>query len=155
DWIVMKCLEKDRARRYDTVNGLALDIEKHLNNEPVVARPPSVLYRLQKSARRHRVAFAAGAAIALTFVLAVIISTLEAVRATHAERQARLAQANEAAKLRRAEDSAANSRKVARFLKQTLQGVASATSRDRKVLQSILDMTAGSLGAELKDQPEV
>ena len=45
DWIVMKCLEKDRTRRYETANGLAMDIKRHLNNEPVVARPPSRLYR--------------------------------------------------------------------------------------------------------------
>src|SRR5215472_5549243 len=48
DWIVMKCLEKDRTRRYETVNGLASDIQRHLNNEPVVARPPSTGYRFQK-----------------------------------------------------------------------------------------------------------
>ena len=48
DWIVMKCLEKDRARRYDTANGLAMDIERQLKNELVVARPPSNLYRFQK-----------------------------------------------------------------------------------------------------------
>src|SRR5262249_44003665 len=48
DWIVMKCLEKDRKRRYETVNGLARDIERHLANEPVLARPPSTLYQLQK-----------------------------------------------------------------------------------------------------------
>src|SRR5208337_1236431 len=49
DWIVMKCLEKDRARRYETANGLAADLKRHLNNEPVVARPPSTVYRLQKA----------------------------------------------------------------------------------------------------------
>src|SRR6059036_2244744 len=59
DWIVMKALEKDRARRYETANGLASDLQRHLNNEPVVARPPSALYRLQKMARRNKVAFAA------------------------------------------------------------------------------------------------
>src|SRR5262249_60342753 len=55
DWIVMKCLEKDRARRYDTANGLARDVERHLNNEPVVARPPSTAYRVQKFVRRNKV----------------------------------------------------------------------------------------------------
>ena len=49
DWIVMKCLEKDRARRYETANGLAADLKRHLNNEPVVARPPSAAYRFQKA----------------------------------------------------------------------------------------------------------
>ncbi|MEN6428519.1 MAG: protein kinase [Phycisphaerales bacterium] len=56
DWIVMKSLEKDRARRYETASGLALDIERHLSNEPVVARPPSTAYRVRKFLRRNRVA---------------------------------------------------------------------------------------------------
>ena len=49
DWIVMKCLEKDRSRRYDTANGLAADVNRHLNNEPVIARPPSAAYKFQKA----------------------------------------------------------------------------------------------------------
>ena len=60
DWIVMNCLEKDRARRYETANGLAADVTRHLRNEPVLARPPSKLYEFQKTVRRHRVGFAAG-----------------------------------------------------------------------------------------------
>src|SRR5579859_1305085 len=48
DWIVMKALEKDRARRYETANGLAADVRRHLDNEPVEAGPPSKVYRLQK-----------------------------------------------------------------------------------------------------------
>src|SRR6185369_11976787 len=59
DWIVMKCLEKDRARRYETANGLAADLNRHLKNEPVVARPPSAGYRFQKLVRRNKLAFAA------------------------------------------------------------------------------------------------
>ena len=51
DWIVMKCLEKDRTRRYETANGLAADLKRHLNNEPVVARPPSAAYKFQKAWR--------------------------------------------------------------------------------------------------------
>jgi len=54
DWIVMKCLEKDRTRRYETANGLALDLERHLKHEPVVARPPSTAYRVRKFVRRNR-----------------------------------------------------------------------------------------------------
>src|SRR3989442_8952365 len=56
DWIVMKCLEKDRTRRYETANSLAADLQRHLNDEPVVACPPSALYRCQKFARKHRMA---------------------------------------------------------------------------------------------------
>ena len=55
DWIVMKCLEKERTRRYETVHSLARDIERHLSDEPVLARPPSVAYRLKKLVRKHRV----------------------------------------------------------------------------------------------------
>src|SRR5437667_6619167 len=59
DWIAMKCLEKDRARRYETAKGHGNDIQHHLNNELVIARPPTVTYRLQKLVRRNKLAFAA------------------------------------------------------------------------------------------------
>src|SRR5262249_31481400 len=98
DWIVMKCLEKDRARRYETANGLANDVHRHLNCQPVVARPRSRLYEFQKTVRRHKFGFAAAAAVgaALLIGLAVSLSLLvqekaERQRATAAEReQARL-----------------------------------------------------------------
>jgi len=90
DWIVMKCLEKDRTRRYDTANGLALDLKRHLNNEPVLARPPSTAYRIQKAIRRHKLGFAAAAAVSLALLIGVTVSTTQAVRATRAERAKRL-----------------------------------------------------------------
>jgi WD40 repeat protein len=76
DWIVMKCLEKDRARRYDTANGLAADIKRHLNNEPVVARPPSAAYRFQKACRRNKLVFAAGTAVAIALVAGLCLAAL-------------------------------------------------------------------------------
>jgi len=85
DWIVMKALEKDRGRRYETANGLAMDIQRHLRNEPVVARPASAAYRIQKLVRRNKLAFAAGAAIALALLAGAALSTWQAVRATRAE----------------------------------------------------------------------
>jgi len=88
DWIVMKCLEKDRTRRYETANGLTRDVERHLNNEPVIARPPSRIYRLQKFARRNRAAFAAASAVTAVLVIATVISTWKAIRAMRAERHA-------------------------------------------------------------------
>ena len=87
DWIVMKCLEKDRARRYETANGLAMDLRRHLDDEPVIARPPSQWYRLQKVFRRHRIVFGATAVIAVVLVLAVIVSANQALRARRAERK--------------------------------------------------------------------
>src|SRR5262245_5676167 len=56
DWVVMKCLEKDRTRRYETANGLAADVLRHLHDEPVTAGPPSATYKLRKLVRRHRLA---------------------------------------------------------------------------------------------------
>ncbi len=69
DWIVMRCLEKDRRRRYDSASALAEDIARHLRNEPIAARPPSRWYLLQKLARRHRTAFVSVTAVALALVL--------------------------------------------------------------------------------------
>lgn len=89
DWIVMKCLEKDRARRYSTANDLATDLKRHLNNEPVVARPPSRWYEFQKTVRRHKIGFAATGMVILTLATATAVSTWQAVRAEEA-RQAQL-----------------------------------------------------------------
>ena len=75
DWIVMKCLEKDRNRRYETANGLAMDLRRHLNNEPVVARPPSRLYRFQKMVRRNKLAVSAASAVATALLLGLGLST--------------------------------------------------------------------------------
>ena len=72
DWIVMKCLEKDRTRRYETANGLAADIERHLNDEPVTAGPPSARYRLSKFVKRNRGHVVAVGAIAVLLVLGVV-----------------------------------------------------------------------------------
>jgi hypothetical protein len=85
DWIVMKCLEKDRARRYDTANGLAMDIKRHLNNETVVARPASAAYRFQKAFRRNKIAFVAAGAVAATLMFGIVISVWQAARAWKAE----------------------------------------------------------------------
>jgi serine/threonine protein kinase len=69
DWIVMKALEKDRTRRFETANGLAADIERFLKDEPVEARPPSNFYRLQKMVRRNATAFVAAGAVVCALVL--------------------------------------------------------------------------------------
>jgi len=88
DWIVMKCLEKDRTRRYETSNGLAMDIKRHLSNEPVMACPPSRLYEFQKTVRRHKFGFATAAAIIMVLAAGVLVSAWQARRARQAERQA-------------------------------------------------------------------
>ncbi len=97
DWIVMKCLEKDRNRRYETANGLASDIKRHLDNEPVVARPPSAAYRFQKLVRRNRTASLAVAFVTLAVLLGAVVSTwaLLRERAARIREQAALKQANQ------------------------------------------------------------
>jgi serine/threonine protein kinase/dienelactone hydrolase len=86
DWIVMRCIEKDRTRRYDTANGLAADIQRYLRNEPVVARPPSTAYLLRKLVSRHKVVFTATAAVVAVVVLGSVLTTAQALRALRAER---------------------------------------------------------------------
>jgi WD40 repeat protein len=82
----MKCLEKDRTRRYETANGLAMDIQRHLYNEPVIARPPSAAYRLQKAVSRNKLAFAAAGAVICALILGITATTWQAVVATKARR---------------------------------------------------------------------
>jgi WD40 repeat protein/serine/threonine protein kinase len=86
DWIVMKCLEKDRVRRYETANGLGADLQRFINNEPVAARPPSTSYRFRKFVRRNRAIVAAATSVALVLALGTCVSTWQAIRATRAER---------------------------------------------------------------------
>jgi serine/threonine protein kinase/WD40 repeat protein len=93
DWIVMKALEKDRARRYETANGLAADVQRHLSNEPVVARPPGNLYRFQKMVRRNKLLFAAVAVVTALLVLGLGLATVAALRIKRDDLQVR--QANE------------------------------------------------------------
>src|SRR5262249_10545477 len=98
DWIVMKTLEKDRNRRYETANGLARDVERYLDDEPVQACPPSAWYRLRKFLRRHKAPMLAVGLSVLALVGGIVGTTWQAVRATEAEGQAReaLGQATEA-----------------------------------------------------------
>ena len=97
DWIVMKTLEKDRTRRYETANALAEDLQRYLNHEPVVARPPSRVYRFQKFVRRNQLPFAAATAIAAAILVGLGFSTWQYFekkaayeRALSAEKEERL-----------------------------------------------------------------
>ncbi|MBE7503628.1 MAG: protein kinase [Verrucomicrobiales bacterium] len=81
DWIVMKCLEKDRTRRYETASGLAADLMRYLENEPVFARPPSTVYRLQKALRRHKLAFATGLVVVTSLLVGLAVSLRSTVEA--------------------------------------------------------------------------
>jgi serine/threonine protein kinase/tetratricopeptide (TPR) repeat protein len=164
DWIVMKCLEKDRSRRYETANGLASDLERHLKDEPVLARPPSKLYELQKTVRRHKFGFAATATIMVVLALGATISTWQAVRATRAEGvqrgltlQAQTAQTSEQRQRRKAETEAAKSREYALVLEEVLKaaGPSKARGRDATMLLEILDERVERVKHHLLGEPEV
>ncbi len=131
DWIVMKCLEKERGRRYQTADGVALDIERHLRNEPVNAAAPSKIYQAQKFIHRHQTGLATMAALALLLATGVVVSTWQAVRANQARRMAekREAEAREnlwASYLTGARASVTSERPGRRFA--TLEAVAKAAA---------------------------
>jgi tetratricopeptide (TPR) repeat protein len=98
DWIAMKALEKDRNRRYETANGFAMDVQRYLADEPVLACPPSARYRLGKFARRHKKLLATIGAFAAILVAATLTSIALASWAlkerNHAEQQKQAAEAN-------------------------------------------------------------
>jgi len=106
DWIVLKALEKDRARRYATANDLALDIRRYLDNEPILARPPSTAYRFRKLVRRNKLVFVGAGAFAAALVLGLVLATWQFIeksvaysRAVKAEQEeARLRQEAEGAR---------------------------------------------------------
>src|SRR5262249_51351635 len=85
DWIVMKCLEKERGQRYETANGLAMDVQRYLADESILARPPSAGYRLRKFARKNRRLLATMAGFMLLLIAGVVASTWQAFRARNAE----------------------------------------------------------------------
>ncbi|MCB1099582.1 MAG: alpha/beta fold hydrolase [Verrucomicrobiae bacterium] len=97
DWIVLKAIDKDRERRYATPNDLAADVTRHLNDETVEARPPTLLYQLQKAWRRHRVLYNAAAMVAASLLLGICVSLWMAWVATAAKRDAEDASARETA----------------------------------------------------------
>jgi WD40 repeat protein/serine/threonine protein kinase len=110
DWIVMKCIEKDRTRRYATAHDLAEDVQRYLDGDTVLARPPSNIYRLRKFLRRHQGVVAAAAAIAITLVGGITASIWQAVRATDAEHLAETGREREIRLRRQAERESAAAR---------------------------------------------
>jgi hypothetical protein len=107
DWIVMKALEKDRARRYETAHEMALDIQRHLNGEAVLACPPGQVYLLQKLVQRNKMAFAAAAAVLAALCLGLGLSTWLFFQERAARQEAEMEKASEM-RLRARDDAAQN-----------------------------------------------
>jgi serine/threonine protein kinase/Tfp pilus assembly protein PilF len=157
DWIVMKALEKDRTRRYETANGLALDVKRSLANETISARPPSKLYQLKKLVLRNKLMFAGVGVIVALLVVSLIVVSASLAKEQQARRDADAALKQAKADKVKAETEAAKSRQITQFLEDMLQGVgpAVALGQDTKMLRGILDRTAERVGKEMANQPAV
>ena len=143
DWIVMRTLEKERARRYETASALADDILRYLNDEAVVAKPQTLAYRLRKFVARNRVAVLASGAIATTLLVATGVSGWLAVSATAARRAA--------------DDEMRGQREIVEFMTDSLLAQADPLqepNRDVK-LRTVLDRAAAKLDAEAIKRPRV
>ncbi|HSG06884.1 MAG TPA: serine/threonine-protein kinase [Longimicrobiales bacterium] len=148
-WIVMKAIDKDRGRRYETANGFALDLGRFLADEPVLARPPSTRYRLTKMVRRHRGVAVAGALAVVALALGATAAGVGFVRARAATRQAQAARAQ-------AETEAATARQVSDFLINLFEVNDPMVARGGLMtVREILDRGARRVDAELPDQPVV
>ncbi len=144
DWIVMKCLEKDRTRRYETANGLASDIQRHLQDEAVTASPPGQFYKFQKLVRRNKLACTAAACVMLALVLGLAASLWQAQRANYEAARAQ----NEAARAQQEADRASTALK-------DLQAAAPSIVADARALaaKGEFDLAIGKLDYAAKLQP--
>ncbi len=150
DWVVMKALEKDRARRYDSANGLAHDLERYLRQEPVTARAPSLGYTLGKFVRRNKGPVAAAAAIVLLIIAGLVSSSLLYLREKSARTRAETAE-------RTAITQGQRSAQIANFMTKIFNGITpqQAKGQDTKLLKKILDTASQRIGQELGEEPEV
>jgi hypothetical protein len=126
DWVVMRCLEKDRARRYETANALALDLGYYLADEPVSAGPPSAAYRLRKFLRRHRGPVLAAGLLLLALVGGVVgtgVGLVQARESAEAERRARIDAQDAADAERTAKEAEAAQRRQAEEVAALLESV--------------------------------
>jgi tetratricopeptide (TPR) repeat protein len=163
DWIIMKCLEKDRTRRYDTANGLAADLKRHLNNEPVLARPPSAAYKFQKAFRRNKLAVGAGVAVVLALAAGLALAAAGLRQAVHQRNAALVARVRAETAERAARTEAAKQEAVNTFLNRMFASADpdALTAPDKRkgaagTVVDMLDAAARQLeSGELKDRPEI
>jgi len=136
DWIVMKSLEEDRARRYDSANALAEDVQRFLCQQPVMACPPTTWYFLTRFTQRNKLAVGAAAAIVLVLIGGITTTTWMYFK----QKQALV-----------------KSQQVSKFMKDILTqaGVTKALGRDTTMMREILDKTAERIGTELRAYPSV
>ncbi|HSZ54401.1 MAG TPA: protein kinase [Tepidisphaeraceae bacterium] len=151
DWITLKAMEKDRTRRYETANGLAMDLERYLDDEPVLARPPSSSYRAAKFIRKHKIGVAAVCAVASALILGIIGTTLGLLRARQSRDLAVQASAEAGRQRASAEQSRDDANAATRFLRDVaISFGASGTDAASRMGPEIKRLDGGWLA----DQPE-
>ncbi len=160
DWIVMKALEKDRSRRYETANGLARDIQRYLAEEPVEAGPPSATYRLRKLAWKHRRSLATAAALLLLLITGVVVSTSLSVWAIRAEKEAVEERNNAVAAKEEAKKSEEQAKVVLGFFQDKVLSAgrpkdqAGGLGREVKLIDAV-NQAREKIGDSFKDRPVV
>lgn len=148
DWIVMKALDKERSRRYETANGFARDVERFLNDEAVEACPPTAGYRIRKLLRKHSAVINTAIAIAVVLSTATIVSGWMALRATKAEEKTRLSLQREIEQRSAAEDQrqiAEDSAKLANERLVQIEAEKARAEQERKVAQSVREFLQNNL----------
>jgi len=142
DWITMKAMEKDRSRRYASASEFAEEIRRFQNQEPVSARPPSVLYKLGKFTRRHRIGITAGALLVAALIAGIIGTTTGLVRARKAEKLA--------------QKEAAQAKAINEFMQETLSSANPIEGENRDItLLEVLENSIDRIHDSFSDQPEV
>ncbi|MEM7390723.1 MAG: CIA30 family protein [Verrucomicrobiota bacterium] len=121
DWIVMKAMEKDRARRYETANAFAADIGRYLADEPVLAGAPGAAYRCRKFVRRNKTAFAAAAAMVTLLLTGIAATAWQAVRATAEKNRAVAAEQLAEQRLAESEEARREALAISTFLNDLLK----------------------------------
>jgi serine/threonine protein kinase/tetratricopeptide (TPR) repeat protein len=162
DWIVMKCLEKDRARRYETVNGLALDLQRYLANEPVSAGPPGAAYRVRKFLRRHWVPVAVAGLFLVALAVGAVGTTVGLVEARRQWAAAETARVQEAEQRQRAEQAADLARRNAAATRDVVEQFLVRLGDDRfaeipgfePVRQEMLNLAVKRYRDLLRQQPD-
>jgi serine/threonine protein kinase/tetratricopeptide (TPR) repeat protein len=156
DWIVMKCLEKDRSRRYESAAALARDLSRHLAGEAVEAHPPSVSYRLVKAFRKHRVALLTAAVVMLALA-GGLVTALWGLKRAQLERDAAVEARSAAEVARQAEAEAREyERETDRFLLQMFESIEPENAQGKPILvRDILDQATAQISREPPSHPIV
>lgn len=155
DWIVMKALEKDRTRRYESSSSLAADVLRYLNGEAVVAAPPGTVYRCRKFIRRHKSGVIAASLVTLALVLGIVGTTASLLNAQQQRRIAVNAQEAESRQRALAEERLQESEATVQFLDDMLAAADPLAFGKDVTVRSVLDRAAGNLQKQYTDRPLV